>query len=269
MGRERAGAAARVLIVIPSLGRRVDYLQQTLQSIADQQVEVDVAAVLPRSAAEARELCTSFGARVLDDPGSMSAAVNIGLMSATQDHVFGNWIGDDDLLLPGSLRTTIDALDRNPGAVLAYGHCEYIDEQGRRLWVSKAGPLAPWLLPWGPDLIPQPGALFRLGDFKAVGGLDESLRFAMDLDLLLRLKSRGQFVDVRRPVSAFRWHATSLTVSDRAASLAESEAVKRRYLPGYLQPLAPMWEAPVRLATRLAARQISRRAMAISEVSAR
>ena len=86
--------------------------------------------------------------------------------------------------------------------------------------------------------------LFRLADFEAVGRLDESLHFAMDLDLLLRLRRRGRFVAVDRPVSSFRWHATSLTVSDRSASLAESEQVKRRYLPGPLRRIAPVWEAP-------------------------
>jgi GT2 family glycosyltransferase len=102
--------------------------------------------------------------------------------------------------------------------------------------------------------------LFRLDAFRDVGGLDESLQFAMDLDLLLRLKRRGRLVDVGRPVSSFRWHSTSLTVSDRSSSLAESEQVKRRYLPRAVRPLAPLWEAPVRLATRLAARRLVARA---------
>ena len=71
---------------------------------------------------------------------------------------------------------------------LVYGHCRYIDPDGRQLWTSKAGRSAVSMLSWGPNLIPQPGMLFRLVDFAAIGGIDPSLNYAMDLDLLLRLR---------------------------------------------------------------------------------
>ena len=225
---------------------------------------MDLVAVLPAAAGDARELCAAYGAELVDDPGSLSGAVNVGLARADPGHVYGNWIGDDDLLAPGSLAVTSAALDADPAAVLAYGHCTYIDENGRPLWVSRAGRGAAWLLPWGPDLVPQPGMLFRLADFHAVGGLDESLVFAMDLDLLLRLRRRGRLVDVQVPVSSFRWHLTSITVSDRSSSLAESERVKHRYLPRPLRPLAPLWDLPVRVATRAAARRMGARATALA-----
>jgi GT2 family glycosyltransferase len=144
--------------------------------------------------------------------------------------------------------------------VVAYGACEYIDDDGRLLWTSSAGRWAQVLLPWGPDLIPQPGMLVRRSAWEAVGGLDESLRFAFDLDLLLRLRKVGAFVDVGRVVSSFRWHPDSLTVSDRSASLDESEAVKRRYLGSTANAFKWVWEKPVRGATRVAARGVTRRA---------
>jgi hypothetical protein len=97
-----------------------------------------------------------------------------------------------------------------------------------------------------------------------VGRLDESLQFAMDLDLLLRLRRRGRLVALNRRVSSFRWHQNSLTVSDRPTSLTESEQVKRRYLKGALLRLAPIWERPVRVATQAAARRLERRAAAIA-----
>jgi GT2 family glycosyltransferase len=252
------------LLVVPTLGRRLEYLEQTLASVRAQQVPVDIVVVTPSAAEGARSLAARFGARVLDDPGSLSAAVNLGLGQADVAHQYGNWIGDDDLLAPDALAATSQVLDRDPGVVLAFGHCTYIDEQGRPLGTSRAGRAAVWLLSWGPDLVPQPGMLFRLADFKAVGGLDESLAFAMDLDLLLRLRRRGRLVAVDQEVSSFRWHQTSLTVSDRSASLAESEQVKRRYLPGAACLVAPVWEAPVRIATRAAVRRVGKRAQVLA-----
>lgn len=251
---------ARVLIVIPTLGTRLDYLEETLESVTTQGPDVDVVAVLPVDARGARELCSRYGALLVDDPGTLSGAINAGLGLASASHVYGNWIGDDDLLAPGSLAATVQALDDDPSVVVAYGRCTYIDESGRALWVNKAGRKAVWLLPWGPDLIPQPGMLFRLADFRGAGGLDETLQFAMDLDLLLRLRRRGKFVDVGRPVSSFRWHRLSLTVSDRTSSLQESEAVKHRYLSPTGRRLAPLWDLPVRYATVVVARRMGGRA---------
>jgi GT2 family glycosyltransferase len=255
---------ARVLLVIPTLGKRLDYLRETLESVGSQDVPVDLIAVLPGHAQEARELCTRFGAALFDDPGTLSGAINAGLAQASDRHVYANWLGDDDLLAPGSLHATVAALDQDSTAVAAYGQCTYIDESGRELWVNRAGRKAVWLLQWGPDLIPQPGMLFRLSDFRAVGGLDETLQFAMDLDLLLRFRRCGRFIDVRRPVSSFRWHHASLTVSDRSSSLRESERVKHRYLPRTLRWLAPAWDVPVRLATVAVARRMGKRAASMA-----
>lgn len=249
-----------VLIVVPTLGRRLGFLEQTLVSIAAQERPADVVVVVPESAAEARTLAQDHGARVLADPGSQAGAVNVGVAAAGDQHAYVNWIGDDDLLSAGSLAATAGALDRRADAVVAYGACSYIDEQGRQLWISRAGRWADALLAWGPDLIPQPGMLVRRDAWRRVGGLDESLRFAFDLDLLLKVRRLGRLVDVGDVVSCFRWHPESLTVADRTASLAESEAVKRRHLSPRARSFAWLWELPVRGATRVAANEVSRRA---------
>jgi len=251
---------ADVLIVIPTLGRRADYLAQTLESIVSQSVAADIVLVAPLDAPAVIEAVTRYGISVIADPGSLPSAINSGMAFAQTHHRYVNWLGDDDLLTPGSLAATRAALEADSGRVLAYGACSYIDEQGRDLWVSKAGRWAERILAWGPDLIPQPGMLVRREAWERVGGVDESLKFAFDLDLLLKLKSVGTFVDVGTVVSSFRWHSESLTVSDRTMSLDESEAVKRRYLSPKARRLSWIWEKPVRGATRLAAREVSRRA---------
>jgi len=171
-----------------------------------------------------------------------------------------NWLGDDDLLEPHSVAVTRSALESNPDATVAYGACRYIDADGKQLWISKAGPWASRILSWGPDLIPQPGMLVRLDAWHAVGGVDESYRFAFDLDLLLKLRRIGPLVDVGQVVSSFRWHADSLTVGDRDTNLAESERAKRAALSPRMRSLAWLWERPVRGATRVAAWEVNRRA---------
>lgn len=253
----------RVLIIVPTLGTRPGLLAECLRSIVTQGPGVSIVMVAPRGNEAAARLAGEVGATVVDDPGSLAGAINVGAATAGEHHDYLNWIGDDDLLEPGSLTATTAALDADPRAVLAYGACRYIDEDGQELWISRAGAWAPRILTWGPDLIPQPGMLVRRTAWEAVGGLDESFRFAFDLDLLLKIQPLGGFVDVDRVVSAFRWHGDSLTVGDRTTSLAESERARRRALSPFARRMAWAWERPVRGATRVAAWELNRRAARI------
>ena len=252
-------AVPDVLIVVPTLGRRPEHLRACLHSLSTQEPAPDIVVVGPdttfvRSAAEAH------GASWLADPGSQTRAINAGVESAPGSIRYVNWLGDDDLLEPGAIAVTRSALEANPVATVAYGACRYIDESGKQLWVSKAGPWASRILAWGPDLIPQPGMLVRLDAWRQIGGVDESYRFAFDLDLLLKLKRIGPLVDVGTVVSSFRWHADSLTVGDRDTNIAESERAKRNALSPSMRSLAWLWEKPVRSATRVAAWEVNRRA---------
>jgi glycosyltransferase involved in cell wall biosynthesis len=254
--------AGRILVVLPTLGDRLATLEETLLSVDQQRAQVDLTlvVVLPASAHKAREMATHYGARVIDDPRrGISHAINLGIESATNETYYA-WIGDDDLFRPAGLATLRSLIAASPTAVLAYGGCDYIDPVGRLLFTSRAGWLAKWLLPWGPDLIPHPGSLLRLDAMRAVGLFDTNLKYAMDLDLFLKIRAHGTFVSTGRSVSAFRWHPDSLTVSNRRASTAEAEMIKRKHLPRWLRPASPMWNAPTRLASAQAASSVSRRA---------
>ena len=250
-----------VVVVVPTLGERVETLRHSLASVrAQSDVLAHLVVVVPEAATEARKIASDLGATVVDDPRrGLSAAVNAGV-AARRDERFYAWLGDDDLLAEGGLRTLADLLEAEPRAVVAYGACTYIDDADRTIAVSRAGDLATKILGWGPDLVPQPASLTRVDALLAAGEYDESLRFAMDLDMFLRLKRHGLFVSTKQEVAAFRWHADSLTVANRSLSLAESEKVKRRYLPGAARPLSSLWDLPVRWATRVAARQVNARA---------
>ncbi len=253
-------AAPEVLLVVPTLGRRMNYLEATLESIRSQSVAADIVIVAPLDAPGIQEAAERHGARLLADPGSQSAAINLGIAECATAHPYVGWINDDDLLEPGSLQATRQALLNDLSAVVAFGACRYIDTEDRELWISRAGRWAPWILSWGPDLIPQPGMLVRSDAWRAVGGVDTSYRLVFDLDLLLRLRKIGRLVDTGVVVSSFRWHADSLTVDDRDTNLDEGERAKRAALGPVARRFAWMWEKPVRVATRAAAREVNRRA---------
>jgi len=261
----RIMSGSEVLVVLPTLGDRLETLQLTLDSVNAQRSEVGITLVVvaPLAAEAARALALSRGAIVVDDPRKgISEAINRGLAARTTEQYYA-WVGDDDLFRPGGLFALRSLLEASPQSVLAFGGCDYIDPEGRIITVSNAGRLAILLLPWGPDLIPHPGTMVRLDALKEIGGFDPTLKYAMDLDAFLKLRAHGRFAYTREAVSAFRWHPDSLTVANRLASSQEAESVKRRHLPSALRPLSGLWHRPIRWASTVAAGRLNAKARSL------
>lgn len=259
-------APASVLVVLPTLGDRLEFLETTLRSCRDLAglVTTTVAMVVPTGAVKARALGVKYGAVLIDDPGSgMADAVNAGLGARTSEE-FYVWVGDDDELVPQGAAALMEALRNRPTAVVAYGHCDYIDGTGSVIGRSKAGRLAIALLPWGPNLIPHPGTIVRLDALEAVGGFDSRLSYALDLDVFLKLRRVGDFLTAPTVSARFRWHADSATVADRSSSTREAIIVKNRHLPAWLRPLSWIWTYPVAWATQVAAWAVTLRARNLS-----
>lgn len=178
---------------------------------------------------------------------------------AKKQHKYISWIGDDDLLTENSLEDTVSALKENPSSPVAFGNCIYIDSNDQQIFISKAGKIAPWLMTWGPNLLPCPGSLFRKTSLDSVGDFDENNKYSMDLEMFLRLRKLGKFTYVNNSLASFRWHSDSMSVASRAAATKEAEAVKRKFTPTPLRPLTPLWFIPVRIASLAAAKKLSQR----------
>jgi len=251
-----------VLVVLPTLGDRAKLFERALESCASlrDMIPTTVAVIAPVEAGDARRAARSIGALVIDDPGTgMADAFNLGLNARTTED-FYVWVGDDDELVPQGVVGLVEALESDATAVLAYGHCDYVDENGSVIGTSKAGLWARFLLSWGPNLIPHPGTVVRLAALGEIGGFDPSLRYALDLDVFLRLRAVGRAIF--RPVlsARFRWHPDSATVADRAASSREAMIVKRRNLPRWIRPVSALWNYPVAWASSVAAWLVTFRA---------
>lgn len=197
-------------------------------------------------------MCEEFGVRfVAQASRGIGAAINLGWQSSGDAAEYWGWLGDDDLLAVGSVAWSVHVLKSTPSAAMVYGDCEYIDEVGRRLFVARPTRWAASLLRWGPNLVPQPGSLARATAIVAADGLDESLRYAMDLDFFLRLQRVGAIVYTPRTLASFRWHKGSTTVNSTANSEQEAEYARRRSWRRWERIAGPLLEVPAGIAGQL------------------
>jgi glycosyltransferase involved in cell wall biosynthesis len=238
-------------IVVPTIGQRPEYLPLALKSIR----EAGTAYILlvgNKGFDASTFLAEGLIDQYLDeqDPG-LAAKINYGFRSLPEEIKYINWLGDDDLLAKGSLDTALARIKQADQPVLVFGGCEYIDPEGKKIFVNKSGKWAVPLLGFGPQLIPQPGALYRRDSFEKVGGLSQKFGWAFDFELFLSLSEVGKAVFVPETLASFRWHPGSLSVKTRHRAVLEASRARRLHLPAVIRPISWIWELPLIAATYL------------------
>ena len=137
-------------------------------------------------------------------------ALNRGFRRATGEVLA--YLNSDDLLLPGALAYVAAYFRRHPEVDVVYGHRIVIDPEDREVGRWVLPPHDDDVLSWC-DFVPQETLFWRRGIWEAAGGaLDESFRFALDWELLLRFRAAGaRFARLPRFLGAFRVHPAQKT----------------------------------------------------------
>jgi hypothetical protein len=244
-------------VVVPTIGQRPQYIEITLRSIREAG-ETFVVLV-------GRE---DFNGQIYADSGlvdlyvdesgsSLPGKINQGFRALPREIEYITWVGDDDLLSPNSLEAAVRVLGKPEKPVMVFGHCQYIDSDGKDVLVKRTGSWAVPLLRFGPQLIPQPSAVFRRDSFEEVGELSQKYEFAFDFDLFIKLTKLGKAVYINAITSSHRWHATSLTYSRRWESVREASTVRFSHLPVIAKLFSVVWEIPVMILTYVAGNSLS------------
>lgn len=244
-------------VVVPTIGERPQYLETTLKSIRNSGNSYIVLVGRKGFDANSYQKLGLVDLYIDEEETSVPKKINQGFRALPENIEYITWIGDDDLLSPGSLDLAKSALDKTEKPVLVFGHCQYIDSDGQDVLVKRTGSWAVPLLRFGPQLIPQPGAFFRRDAFERVGGLSDRFQFAFDFDLFLKLSKSGKAVFIDQILSSHRWHKTSLTYSRRWESVKEASTVRVSNLSPLIRIVSFVWEVPIMLLTYSAGQVLS------------
>lgn len=241
-----ASGSPLVTIVTPSLNQG-RYLATAIESVLAQDyphVEhliFDAGSTDETAAVAARYSGRSTFVQAADR--GQSHAINRGLRCARGEIV--QWLNADDWLEPGAIGAVVEAFRRAPDAAAVYGHGRVADGEGRPAGAPYRAPLPFDLrrLLCVCDTLAQPSCFLRRDAVLAVGGLDETLHWAMDWDLYLRLACRFRFVPVDRELATWREYSGTKTRSGGWRRFRELVRVLRRhgvrrYPPAYFLYLA-------------------------------
>lgn len=165
--------------------------------------------------------------------GGQSNAINLGFQK-TPGEIMG-WLNSDDVLMPGALHAVGHYFAKHPKVDVIYGNRLIINELGEQVghWVLPAheGGILSWV-----DFVPQETLFWRRSLWEKVGGgIDESFRFAMDWELILRFREAGaKFTHLPQFLACFRVHSQQKTSTMIAKQgRVEMDLLRQRHL-GYV-----------------------------------
>ncbi|MCM8611625.1 glycosyltransferase family 2 protein [Accumulibacter sp.] len=160
--------------------------------------------------------------------GGISRAMNAGIEAASGE-VIAHLHSDDYYLAPDVLGRAARVLEESGRDWLIGRTVNDVD--GRLESVAKPrSSYSPTSFAQGQYFIPHPATFVRRVVFERVGVFDERLRYAMDVDLWLRIGAAGIVpAEVDDCLAVFRMHSGSLSNANAMASMRECYRVNLRH----------------------------------------
>ena len=203
-----------VTIVVPSLNQG-RFIRDAIDSILSQDYPaIELIVMDGASTDETQSAVGEYGTSVRfisEHDRGQADAINKGWRLGRGSIL--SWLCADDQLLPGAVREVVRRFTEEPDTTLIYGDYEEWDLSRDRLGTCRVGPPDIWTLTYRYLYFAQPTAFVRRSAVESVGFLDETLNWAMDWDLFVRVAWRGSLSYVPRPLARVRLYGETKTRS--------------------------------------------------------
>lgn len=223
-----------ITIVTPSYNQGM-FLEETIRSVLSQEYprlqymvidggSTDDSCDIIRRYAERLDYWTS------ERDTGQSNALNKGFSRATGQLL--GWINSDDFLAPGALHLIGKVFERNADHIVAGDVAVFNNGFGPKLRVIRQRHLtaSQMVAGWtGEAVYSQPGVFFPRALFEECGGIDESLHWVMDRDLMIRMLPNASVAYIGQVVAYARLHPNAKTCAQAGKQVAEAYSVYQRY----------------------------------------
>jgi glycosyltransferase involved in cell wall biosynthesis len=202
--------------VTPSYNQ-AKYLEKTIKSVLNQDYSnLEYIVIDGGSTDESVDIIKKYTERLSyweskKDKGQ-TEAINKGFSKA-KGQIFA-WINSDDTYQPGAISEMVQFMIENPDVGMVYGDCNFIDADDNIIGKFNAAQTNFRRLEKGYVHIPQQAAFWRSDLHRKVSPLDESIYFAMDYDLWLRLANITKIMYYPRLWANFRLHEDAKTIAE-------------------------------------------------------
>lgn len=159
--------------------------------------------------------------------GGISRAMNAGILAARGEYIAH--LHSDDYYADGTVLQAVADRFADRAVDWVYGNIQVLKD-GLLLPPQQARPFSYRSLAAGKAFIPHPAVFLRRAAFERAGLFDEGLRYAMDIDLWLRLGAISRPASLDRTLAVFRDHAGSLSSANKLAARQEEFRVRRRHM---------------------------------------
>jgi glycosyltransferase involved in cell wall biosynthesis len=231
-----------VSIVTPSFNKG-PYIEETLQSIRNQTYpNIEHIVIDGGSTDETLSILKKYSGSItwISEPDrGQSDAINKGWKQAHGEIIA--YLNADDTYPPDAVSIAVAYLNEYPNVGMVYGDGILTDETGKFIQTYHAGTFSMRELIYCRDNILQPALFLRRSVYDKIGGIDENLHLAMDLDYWIRAGLLFRVAYIPTPLAMAKIYGD-----------AKSVALMHKYVSDYEHILKKVFADP-RLPQELAA----------------
>lgn len=198
----------QVSIITPCLNR-VRFISDAIESVLTQDYpRIDHIVMDGASTDGTLDVLRRYDGRIrwYSEPDAGQSNCLNKLLRLVEGDIVG-WMNSDDFYYPGAIRRAVEILEADSTLDAIYGRCMSVDIDGRPIRMHQGKPFSVKRLIWyDSSYIPPQALFFRRSLIKRVGDFDETLKYALDYDWLIRLGKTSRVLHVPELFGAFRRH---------------------------------------------------------------